>query len=110
MTTTTTATPGVTVHGLPDAVVQNPACGACGAETAFHGDHFACEDCQLNFHLDDYSASFLDPASEPCGVPCDNSWHGDHMIRQGLRYDCGTCELPAGHRSLHWTSCQPKSC
>ena len=36
--------------GLPDAVPQSPACGDCGAETSFDGDHLVCEDCQLCFN------------------------------------------------------------
>ena len=94
---------------LPDAVQQNPACGACGNETRWHrGGDWCCEDCQLYFRAGDLSAAFLDPDSEPCGNPCDNSWHGDHNIKPGLGFDCSPCKLPAGHISLHWTGCQSK--
>ncbi|SIC68010.1 Uncharacterised protein [Mycobacteroides abscessus subsp. abscessus] len=93
---------------LPDAVVQYPACGCCGSGTRFDENGFICEDCLLKFDLDWLSASFLDPRAEPCGAACDNSWHGDHRIRQGHGYNCGTCMLPAGHESMHWTGCQPK--
>lgn len=93
---------------LPSAVVQNPACGACGLETTFDGDRFVCEACQLGFARDDCRAFFLDPDIEPCGVPCDNRWHGDHLIKRGTGYDCNSCKLPAGHQSLHWTGCQTR--
>lgn len=93
---------------LPDAVLQSPACGACGSETSHDGDHFYCEDCQLGFNTDDLSAFFLNPDTEPCGFSCDNYWHGNHIIQQGQGYDCGTCMLPAGHESMHWSGCQPK--
>jgi hypothetical protein len=95
-----------TVRELPCAVQQDPACGACGRETVDNGDGFTCVDCQLSFDTYDLSPSFLDPEAAPCGAPCDNSWHSDHRIRQGLRFDCGTCQLPAGHKSFHWTGCQ----
>lgn len=95
---------------LPSAVVQNPACGVCGCETTFSDGQFICEDCQLCFDHPNLSASFLDPTAEPCGAPCDNTWHGDHKIQQGTGYDCGACKLPTGHWStLHWTGCLPRS-
>jgi hypothetical protein len=96
---------------LPRAVPQNPACGACGVETrCYGGDDFQCEDCELCFDPnDDFSASFSDPSAEPCGAACENFWHGDHKIKKGTGYDCGTCKLPIGHTSLlHWTGCQAK--
>lgn len=96
------------MSALPDAVVQNPACGACNGETSFEGEAFTCEDCRLYFHADNFSASFIDADAKPCGSPCDNGWHGDHKIRQGTGYDCGTCQLPAGHDSQCWTGCQSK--
>lgn len=97
------------MSALPDAAQQNPACGCCGGETrAYEAEGFTCEDCQLRFDARDLSASFLDERTPPCEAPCDNSWHGDHKIKQGTGYDCGTCKLPAGHDSMHWTGCQPK--
>lgn len=93
---------------LPDAQMQNPACGACGSETSDQGDEYVCEDCQLAFDHDDLDARFLNPDVEPCGRPCDNWWHGDNRIRSGLGFDCGTCHLPAGHVSMHWTGCQKR--
>lgn len=93
---------------LPDAVPQRPACGACGGETRSDGEHFYCQYCLLGFAPITLIAFFLDPKAETCGAPCDNSWHGDHRIRQGWGYDCGSCGLPAGHESMHWTNCQPK--
>lgn len=97
------------MSALPEASVQNPACGACHGETHFDGDNFYCEDCQLSFDCDDLSASFLDPEAEPCGYGCDNLWHDDHKIKQGVGFDCGICKLPTGHTSMHWTGCQSKS-
>ena len=94
---------------LPDAVVQSPACGACHGETYFEGNCHVCVDCRLRFDLEDLSASFLDDEDEPCGAPCDNSWHGDGKIREGIGYDCGACKLPADHESMHWTGCQSKT-
>jgi hypothetical protein len=94
---------------LPDAVVKNPSCGVCGDETHFDGDVFTCDDCQLAFNCDDLNASFLDSDAEPCGKSCDNSWHGDNRIKAGVRYDCGTCQLPSGHESLCWTGCRPRA-
>jgi hypothetical protein len=97
------------MSALPDAVQQHPACGACGGETNDYGDEFTCDDCQLSFDTYDLSASFLDPKVAPCGAPCENGWHGDHKIRQGLGFDCGTCQLPAGHKSQCWTGCQSRA-
>lgn len=93
---------------LPDAVPQMPVCGACGGETRSDGEHFYCEYCLLGFAPITLIAFFLDPNAKTCGAPCDNSWHGDHRIRQGWGYDCGPCGLPAGRESMHWTNCQPK--
>jgi len=96
------------VSALPSAEHQSPSCGACGSETTFDGDDFVCEDCQLAFEPNYLNASFLNPEAEPCGSPCDNSWHGDHKIKRGFGYDCNPCQLPAGHESFHWTGCQSK--
>ncbi len=97
------------MSALPDARPQNPACGCCNDETVANDSNgFTCEDCRLWFDADDLSASFLDPSDEPCNAPCDNSWHGDNKIQPGFGYDCGTCKLPAGHASMHWTGCQQK--
>lgn len=93
---------------LPDAQPQHPACGVCQGETCFDGDQFYCEDCQLSFTADNLTASFLDDRAKPCGEPCVNAWHGDNKIRQGLGFDCGTCRLPTGHMSMHWTGCQSR--
>ncbi len=99
----------MTVSALPDAVQQNPACGACGSETHFDGDTFVCDDCQLCFEAIGLAASFVNPDTEPCAAPCDNYWHGDHLIEKGVGYDCGTCKLPTGHPSkFHWTGCESK--
>ncbi len=93
---------------LPDAQPQEPSCGACASETYFDGDVFVCEDCQLVFDKDDFSASFLDESVEPCGTPCGNWWHGDNRIKPGIGYDCGTCHLPTGHAGMCWTGCQAR--
>lgn len=96
------------MSALPNAVPQNPACGACGGETVCYDvDDIQCEDCELCFDPnDDLSASFLDPNAEPCGAACDNYWHGDNKIKAGMGFDCGTCKLPTGHTScVHWTGC-----
>lgn len=86
---------------LPDAVPQMPACGACGGETRSDGEHFYCEYCLLGFAPITLIAFFLDPNAETCGAPCDNSWHGDHRIRQGWGYDCGSCGLlPVTNRCI----------
>lgn len=93
---------------LPCAVPQNPACGSCGGETvSYDGDGIQCEDCQLCFDPNgDFAAAFLDPAAQPCGAACDNYWHGDHKIKQGMGFDCTPCKLPLGHKSFHWTGCK----
>lgn len=97
------------MSALPDAVHQSPSCGCCGGETvAYDTDGFTCEDCQLWFDARDLSASFLDSETAACEAPCENGWHGEHKIRQGVGYDCGTCKLPAGHDSQCWTGCQSK--
>lgn len=97
------------MSGLPDAEAQSPACGCCHGETvAYDSDGFTCEDCQLWFDADDLSASFLDDRIDPCGAPCENFWHNDHKIQQGVGYDCGTCKLPTGHTSMHWTDCRTR--
>ena len=94
---------------LPNAEPQHPACGCCQGETCFDSDQFYCEDCQLSFDAETFTASFLDERVAPCGVPCDNYWHQGHKIKQGLGFDCGTCKLPTGHMSMHWTGCQPQT-
>ena len=94
---------------LPNAVQQNPACGSCGGETDFDGDRFNCPECGLIYCLDDLSASFANPDTPACGAKCDNYWHGDHKIKAGHGFDCGTCRLPSGHAATsHWTGCRPK--
>jgi hypothetical protein len=92
---------------LPAATRENPACGACGRETEFDGDDFACYECQLTFDPSYLEASFLDPEQPVCGEPCSNYWHTDEAkLRPGHHYVCATCELPKGHGSEHWTDCQ----
>ncbi|KIU17891.1 hypothetical protein [Mycolicibacterium llatzerense] len=91
---------------LPDAELQYPVCGACGADTDYDGDTFSCDDCQLQFDRDDLTASFLDEDAAVCGAACDNKWHGANMIKPGVRFECGTCLLPSGHKSDHWTHCR----
>ena len=91
--------------GLPDAVLRCPHCGACGAETTSEDGYFACYDCLLMFDRA-MEASFLDPDAEPCGEPCDNSWHKPGAIKQGYGFACHPCRLPKGHASEHWTGCE----
>lgn len=75
------------MSALPNAVPQNPACGACGIETRWHVLGYQCEECLLVFDdvNSDLAASFLNPDAEPCGVACDNYWHGDHKDQAGTR-------------------------
>lgn len=93
---------------LPNATFQRPACGACQGDTeAYDDDWFICHDCGLSFDGITLAASFTNPDTPVCGAACDNWWHGDHRIRPGQGFDCGTCELPSGHHStFHWTGCQ----
>lgn len=96
------------MSGLPDARPQNPSCGCCENETrSYDADGFTCEDCELWFDSN-LRASFLDPDAEPCNAPCENGWHGDNKIWPGFGFDCGTCKLPSGHTSMHWTGCERK--
>lgn len=46
----------------PEAIPQAPAVGVCGFETDCQGDSLA--------------AGFLDPSTNPCDAPCNNSWNG----------------------------------
>jgi len=92
---------------LPNAENQNPSCGCCIGETRFTDDAFECDDCLLTFDPLALTASFTDPETPVCGYECDNWWHGDHKIKRGQGYRCGTCALPAGHTSFHWTGCKP---
>lgn len=94
------------MRSIPDAIPQSPACGACGDETR-HDDDFICEGCQLGFDPYTLEAFFLDPDASVCGAECGNYWHGDHKIKPGRGYDCGTCALPSRHESQHWTNCRP---
>lgn len=91
---------------LPPATPQSPECGVCWRNTEGGDDCWACYDCGLAFDPDTFEASFLDPDRPVCGAACDNTWHGDNRLRQGWGHRCGTCLLPAGHSSLHWTDCQ----
>lgn len=93
--------------GLPGAIPQNPTCGVCGEEARADGSYLACEYCGLMFDPESLAAEFLDPNTSPCGTPCDNTWHGDHKIRPGQGFQCGTCQLPSGHTSDHWPGCVP---
>jgi hypothetical protein len=90
---------------LPTCKVQNPACGACGMDTDFDGDSFACYDCGLNyFEGDDYTeAEFLEEVSA-CGVECSNGWHKTPSFDLA----CEPCKLPKGHKSMCWTDCKDK--
>lgn len=95
---------------LPAAVVANPGCGACGSETRFDGDRFACEDCGIGFDPNDPEgrpAEFLDDEASACLAQCENWWHGHDRIKRGCSYRCGRCALPSGHESFHWTNCAP---
>ncbi|MBM7280335.1 hypothetical protein JTZ10_21560 [Gordonia rubripertincta] len=96
---------------LPSAEHQSPSCGACQSETSHDGDDFVCEDCQLAFDSYTLEARFLDEDVEPCGKPCENTWHGDHKIHRGQGYRCHPCQLPKGHEEFggwhHWTGCEP---
>lgn len=96
------------MSALPAALVQNPACGACGDETiCYGGDDLQCESCELCFDPNDnFAASFLDPEAKPCGLPCDNYWHN----KPGQGFGCSPCGLPTGHTSPHWTGCEPLHC
>lgn len=104
----------MTDHGkttyLPNAEPRHPSCGACQSETDYNGDGFVCHDCQLVFDSETLEARFLDESAEPCGTPCDNTWHGDHMIRRGYGFRCHPCQLPKGHNKSddwdHWTGCE----
>ncbi len=94
------------MSGLPDAVDQPPACGACGGDTTYDDGH-VCYDCGLIFDVDDLSASFLDPDTPVCGAPCDNTWHHRRgAIWPNKAFRCHPCQLPTGHDSMHWTGCQ----
>lgn len=97
--------------GLPSAENQAPACGACGGETSFEDDYFACYDCCLAFTADDHmTASYLDESSEPCGDPCSNVWHEQHNIKPGLTFTCSPCVLPREHEThplSHYRPCVP---
>lgn len=94
---------------LPAAEVQTPACGACGGETdCIEPGYVTCDDCRLNFVGDDLVAEFIDDEEAPCGIPCDNYWHGPELIKPRWGYDCHPCALPTGHTSMHWTGCENK--
>lgn len=91
---------------LPPAEWQYPTCGACYADTDTDGDdYYTCYPCGLTFSTSDLTAEYLDDTAEPCGHPCDNTWHATGAIKPGWTYLCTTCQLPAGHRSRHWTNC-----
>ena len=93
---------------LPAARRLPPACGACGVDTERDHESFVCESCGLRFDRTSLAASYLDQFARPCGQPCSNWWHGDDRIQQGVRFECGSCVLPAGHESGHWTGCTRK--
>ena len=96
---------------LPDAEIQAPACGSCGAETRCdEPDVFVCEECLLVYQTDrrgNLAAQYLDDRDEPCRTACDNTWHGDDAIKPGARWWCRPCALPTGHTSDHWCGCSP---
>lgn len=98
------------MRDLPEAVPQDPLCGACGSETYCDGEEYRCDECQLTFDSMTMEAAFIDDRVEACGSPCDNTWHQrDHAIRPGLGFDCHPCRLPAGHTSFHWTGCTKRA-
>ncbi|MGC0144439.1 hypothetical protein [Pseudactinotalea sp. Z1732] len=93
---------------LPDAEHQAPACGSCGSETDTDADHAACYGCGLSFAWPDLQAAYLDPDKEPCGSPCDNTWHRPGALREGKGFRCQPCALPEGHdNTWHWRGCTP---
>lgn len=96
---------------LPACRVQNPSCGACGSETTYDDEVFACTGCGLSYgNGEDHTpAAFLDEEASPCNQACDNFWHGPHKITPGEGYECTPCALPKGHENMHWTNCQPVS-
>lgn len=93
---------------LPRADMQYPSCGSCGGETYHDADSFRCDDCRLAFDSNNLEAEYADEEDATCGAACANFWHDDNMIRSGWGYDCGTCILPAGHTSDHFTGCNAK--
>lgn len=93
---------------LPMAVMQYPTCGACSGETYHDGDSLRCDDCKLRFDSNSLEAEYANEDDEACGAACENSWHGDGMVRPGMGYDCGACILPASHTSDHYTDCKPR--
>ena len=90
---------------LPAAAWENPTCGACYSETNSADYGYVCEPCGLWFDRDDdIKASYLDEGAEPCGNPCDNTWHNSRDLGP---YECNPCHLPKGHESTHHTPCKP---
>lgn len=93
------------MSGLPNAVQQSPACGACNGDTEDQGDRWVCHDCGLSFDETTLEAAFQDPDETPCGAACDNPWHKPGRIHRTMSYECRPCALPTGHVSLHWNGC-----
>lgn len=90
---------------LPPARPQNPSCGCCGDETRFDTASYQCEHCQIAFDADTLAASFINETATACAAPCENNWHAPRKIWTDSTMDCRPCQLPAGHRSMHWTGC-----
>ena len=90
---------------LPDAQWQAPACGACYAETNTEDGDYVCYSCGLLFDEQTLEARYHDDGAEPCGAPCENTWHGPERIKAGWTHACNPCALPEGHESRCWTGC-----
>ena len=82
---------------LPTCSVLYPLCGACNYETDHDGDTYYCWRCGLDYGRgeDGETATYRDESAEPCGMPCTGSLGS-------VRFDCGICQLPSGHTSVHW--------
>ena len=93
---------------LPKAIRSAPRCGSCGRETDEFGTIFVrCEPCGL-FYDEDLTASFAADV-EPCGEPCQNTWHRPGAIWSDLAFDCVPCPLPETHTSMHKHPCRKKA-
>lgn len=93
---------------LPSAEAAYPTCGACQSETYHAGDSLRCEPCRLSFDPTTLEASRDDEDEPTCDAPCDNTWHGPDLIKEGWSYSCTPCQLTLGHESPHWTACRPE--
>lgn len=92
---------------LPNAEVEYPLCGSCGASTDHDGDTLYCDPCGLDFDHD-MTATYRDQEAEPCGAPGEadgeHRYHG-RVSTPGFVWECHPCALPAGHSSDHWHGC-----